>query len=168
MTASPGVDTAGTPRDAGADAFAVALALLTGRALTSGELEVRLRRRGFDPAAIAAARERVVALGCLDDRRTAAAWAESAARVRGLGPRRVREGLAKRRLSRELVEETAATVFAAGEEQRLVREALARWERAKGAAADAVARRAAYAHLRRRGFSSSASRAALFSAPEFE
>jgi len=150
--------------DAGSTAFGVALALLTGRALTSGELSSRLRRRGFDAESIAAARSRLATLGLLDDRWTASAWA-AAARDRGLGPRRVRDGLAKRRLPRELVEEAAAAAFSHGEEERLAREALERWERAKGKATGA-GRRTAYAHLRRRGFSSSVARAALFNRPE--
>jgi regulatory protein len=152
----------------GRTAFAAALALLTGRALTAGELRERLRRRGFDAAAIAETTARLLDYGYLDDRRTAAAWAESAAHIRGLGPRRLREGLAKRRLPRELVEETVATLFAAGEEAQLAQAVLAKWERAKGRAADTAGRHAAYAHLRRRGFSSAAARAALFNRPEFE
>jgi regulatory protein len=154
-------------RDAGPTAFGVALALLTGRALTSGELSARLRRRGFDAAAIAAARLRLADLGMLDDRRTAAAWAD-AARHRGLGPRRVRDGLAKRLLPRDVVDEAAAGAFPSGEEEPLAREVLERWERAKGRATDAERRRAAYAHLRRRGFSNSAARTALFNRPEIE
>jgi regulatory protein len=152
-------------RDAGPNAFGVALALLTGRALTTGELSARLRRRGFGAEAIADTHSRLTELGLLDDRRTAAAWA-AAARARGLGPRRVRDGLAKRRLPREVIDEAAAGAFSGGEEERLAREALERWERSKGRAADAERRRAAYAHLRRRGFSSPAARAALFNRPE--
>ncbi|HWR98202.1 MAG TPA: RecX family transcriptional regulator [Candidatus Methanoperedens sp.] len=155
-----------TPDPAGRDAFATALALLTGRALTTGELAERLRRRGHDPDAIAAACRRAAGYGYLDDRRTAAAWAETAAHVRGAGPRRVRAGLARRLLPRELVEEVAAAVFAEGEEARLARETLARWERTRGAAGDDDRRRAAFAHLRRRGFSASAARTALFNDPE--
>jgi regulatory protein len=155
-----------TRRAGGGDAFAAALALLTGRALTSGELSARLRRRGFDAEAIAAASERAAGFGYLDDRRTAAAWAESAARVRGLGPRRVREGLARRCLPRELAAEAVAAVFGDGGEDRLAREALERWARARGPAAGAARRRAAYAHLRRRGFSTAAARAVLFKPAE--
>jgi SOS response regulatory protein OraA/RecX len=154
-----------TRGSAGRDAFAAALALLTGRALTTGELAERLRRRGYDGAAIASACERAGACGCLDDRRTAAAWAEGAVRLRGHGPRRVREGLARRLLPPELIEETLAAAFGEGEEARRAREALARWERTqRGSSADR--RRAAYAHLLRRGFSTSAARAALFNRPE--
>lgn len=152
----------------GRSAFGVALALLTGRALTAGELALRLQRRGFDGEQIAAAGERLAELGLIDDRRTAAAWAEGAARLRGLGPRRVREGLTRRLLPREIVEEATAAAFAAGDERPLAQDALRRWERAKGAADDERSRRAAYAHLVRRGFSSSAARAALFNRDEIE
>ena len=153
---------------AGRDAYAAALSLLTGRSLTTGELAERLLRRGHEPDAVAAACERVAGYGYLDDRRTAAAWAETAVRVRGFGPRRVREGLARRLLPAEIVEEAAAAVFGEGEERQLAREALARWLRARGGADDAGRRRAAYAHLLRRGFAASAARAALFNDPEFQ
>jgi regulatory protein len=152
----------------GRTAFAAALALLTGRALTVGELSLRLRRKGYDASAIAETNSRLLEYGYLDDRRTAAAWAESAAHIRGLGPRRLREGLAKRRLPRELVDETVAGLFAQGEEAQLAQAVLAKWERAKGPADDTASRHAAYAHLRRRGFSSTAARAALFNRSEIE
>ena len=155
-----------TPQNPGRTAYAAALALLTGRALTVGELAERLRRRGHDADSIAEATTRLLAFGYLDDRRTAVAWAETAARTRGLGPRRLREGLAKRRLPRDLVEETVTEFFASGGEERLVLDVLGKWERAKGPAADAAGRKAAYAHLRRRGFSGTAARAALFNRPE--
>jgi SOS response regulatory protein OraA/RecX len=144
------------------------LALLTGRALTVGELAERLQRRGFDGAAIADTSARLLEFGYLDDRRTAVAWAENAARVRGLGPRRLREGLARRRLPRELVEETVANLFTPGEEAPLAQAVLEKWERAKGQATDSAGRQAAYAHLRRRGFSGAAARAALFNRTEID
>jgi SOS response regulatory protein OraA/RecX len=157
-----------SPQAAGPTAFAAALALLTGRSLTVGELGRRLRRKGFDPASVAEASGRLAELGLLDDRRAAAAWAGNAVQARGLGPRRLREGLAKRLLPRELIEETVADFFGSGEEARLASAALGRWERVKGPAVDPESRRAAYAHLRRRGFSGAAVRAALFNSPEIE
>lgn len=152
----------------GGDAFAAALALLTGRSLTTGELAERLRRRGHDPAEVARACERAAACGCLDDRRAAASWAEVAVRVRGFGPRRVREGLARRILPADVIEEAVGAVFGEGEEGRAARAALARWERARGAPTGERRRAAAYAHLLRRGFSAAAARSALFSDPESE
>jgi regulatory protein len=157
-----------TPQLPGRTAFAAALALLTGRALTLGELAVRLRRRGYDADTIAETGARLLEYGYLDDRRTAAAWAENAVQLRGLGPRRLREGLARRRLPRDLVEETVAGLFASGGEVLYAQAVLAKWERAKGTASDAASRHAAYAHLRRRGFSGAAARAALFNRPEIE
>lgn len=157
-----------TERTPGQAAFAAALALLTGRSLTTGELGERLRRRGFDDDAVAEAVGRLLEIGYLDDRRTAVAWAQSALQVRGLGPRRLREGLARRRLPRELVEETVAALVASGEEAPLALAVLGKWERAKGPAADAASRHAAYAHLLRRGFSRAAARAALFNRTDIE
>jgi regulatory protein len=141
---------------------------LTRRALTVGELAARLKRKGYDAESIAETSARLLEFGYLDDRRTAAAWAENAARIRGLGPRRLREGLARRRLPRELVDETVAVVFATGEEARFALAVLGKWERTKGPVADTASRHAAYAHLRRRGFSGAAARAALFNRAEIE
>lgn len=152
----------------GRTAFAAALALLTGRALTVGELAERLRRRGYDTDAIAETNTRLLELGYLDDRRTAVAWAASAARIRGLGPRRLREGLARRCLPQQLVEETVTCLFAVGDEERLALAVLDKWERTKGPATDTASRHAAYGHLRRRGFSGAAARAALFNRAEIE
>ena len=152
----------------GRTAFAAALALLTGRALTVGELTVRLRRKGYDVDTIAETCTRLLEFAYLDDRRTAAAWAENAARIRGLGPRRLREGLLRRHLPRELVDETVAGLFATGEEAGFAQAVLGKWERAKGPAAGTASRHAAYAHLRRRGFSGAAARAALFNRAEIE
>lgn len=157
-----------TAPQSGRTAFSAALVLLTGRALTSGELAARLGRRGFPEQEIAEASGRVAALGLLDDRRTAEAWAESMALTRGLGPRRLREGLARRLLDRDLVEEIVARMYAPGEEGLRALAALGRWERARGPATDAGRRRAAYAHLLRRGFSSAAVRDALFNRTEIE
>jgi len=122
-------------------AFATALVLLTARALTAAELAARLRRRGFSRDEIAETRARLEDLGYLDDRRTAGAWADAAARVRGLGPRRVREGLARRRVGREIAAEASAEAFPPGEEERLAGAALEKWERARGRAATPEARR---------------------------
>ena len=157
-----------TPQPPGRTAFAAALALLTGRALTAGELAARLRRRGYSEEAIAETGARLLESGYLDDRRTAVAWADSAARIRGLGPRRLREGLLKRRLPRELVEETVEGLFSSGDEGTFAAAVLGKWQRAKGPAGDSAARHAAYAHLRRRGFSGAAARAALFNRQEIE
>jgi regulatory protein len=157
---------AGSPGEGSSSAYAVALRLLTQRPLTAGELVERLRRRGYPPDEIAEARRRTAELGYLDDRRAAASWAEAAARVRGLGPRRIREGLKKRRVGRDLAAETAEALFPAGEEERLAAAVLERWERSRGRATDPERCSRAYAHLRRRGFSATAARAALFKRPE--
>ena len=79
----------------------------------------------------------------------------------------MRAGLARRLLPREVIEAAAAAVFADGGEAQFAREALARWSRTRGGVDDPDRRRAAYAHLRRRGFSQAAARAALFNDPEF-
>ena len=157
-----------TSPNPGRTAFTAALALLTGRALTVGELTVRLRRKGYDADTIAETSARLQDFGYLDDRRTAVAWAENAIQIRGLGPRRLREGLARRLLQRELVDETVADLFATGAEARFALAVLGKWERAKGPVLDTEGRHAAYAHLRRRGFSGAAARAALFNRAEIE
>jgi SOS response regulatory protein OraA/RecX len=61
-----------------------------------------------------------------------------------------------------------AGLFDPGVEARFAKAVLEKWERAKGAADDTARRHAAYAHLRRRGFSSAVSRAVLFNRAEIE
>jgi regulatory protein len=142
-----------TPRvlDAGR-ARAVALDLLSRRAWTRRDLRRRLRRRGA-PAGVADA---VVAdledRGYVDDRAFAAAWADSRARGRSLGSRRLRQELLARGVARGLVEDAVRAVSeSADEEARASAAAARRWPLVMRGAPATAARRL-HTYLLRRGF----------------
>jgi regulatory protein len=151
VRARPPAVRGGTPRvlDAGR-ARAVALDLLSRRPWTRRELGTRLRRRGA-PAEVA---ETVVAdleaRGYVDDRAYAAAWAESRARGRHLGSRRLREELLARGVTRALVDEAVGSTLA--DEEARARAAADRRLPALSRAAPADAARRLGGYLLRRGF----------------
>jgi regulatory protein len=124
-------------------AYAKAVELLGRRTHFRAEVASKLERRGFPPAAVAEALDRLVERGYLDDREAAREWMAGALR-RGRGPRRLRSELAARGVGAEIVGEVVSGL--SGEAEReLARQAAARF-RGRGAAA--LAR-----HLDRRGFS---------------
>jgi regulatory protein len=108
-------------------ALAAALRLLGGRDYLTGELDLRLRRKGFSPAAVEAAVARCRELGLLDDAKVAARFAEARARTRAWGPARVRAELERRGATRE--EAAAAARAASPDGDDTLRAALARLER---------------------------------------
>lgn len=94
--------------DSGA-ALSVATTLLRVRDHGTGELESKLRDRGFEPAAASAAVGELGELGLIDDQR----YAESFVRMhagRGHGPVRIASDLRQRGLSSERIEAALATV----------------------------------------------------------
>ena len=94
---------AGTERvlDAGR-ARAVALDLLSRKAWTRRDLVTRLRRRGAPAEVAGAVVADLEARGYVDDRAFATAWAETRARGRGYGSRRLRQELVTRGVARRL------------------------------------------------------------------
>ncbi len=142
-------------------AVAAALRLLNRRDYAREELRRRLLEKGHPEADVAAALDRVAAMGYLDDARFAALVAESAFRNKGWGPARI-----ARALTRQGVDpETAAAALAPyrDEEAEAARAAdlLMRRARASGDGADAGATRRARQYLLRRGFSTGAVTAAV-------
>ncbi|HVE84317.1 MAG TPA: regulatory protein RecX [Myxococcales bacterium] len=95
---------ADTSKDADPDpALRHALRLLSMRARTRQELQQALARKEHPAAAIAAALERVQALGYLDDARYARARAESLLREGKMGPQGVTQHLRARGIPAEVV-----------------------------------------------------------------
>lgn len=90
------------------EAFQVALRLLARQGRSCADLEARLRRRGYDAAAVSAAVERCRELGYLDDARFARERAGALLRSgRAAGPRLLQD-LQRRGIGRELAAEAAA------------------------------------------------------------
>ena len=80
------------------DAFERALEALGHRERTTAELGAWLAARGFEPAEVEVAIERLVEAGALDDERFAVRFAEDKRELRGWGPQRIRGALAARGL----------------------------------------------------------------------
>jgi regulatory protein len=132
-----------------------ALRILARRDHTRHELVVKLRRKGFGHAAIAAALERCQALGYLDDAKTARVIAGHLV-GRGYGPLRVRQALMQKGLDEKLV---ASALDCCGDEAAQVdnaRHMLKKRATRLGRESDLWKRRqAAYRFLAGRGFTGS-------------
>ena len=110
---------AGTRKPTHSEALQSAFRLLARRDHITGELVLKLRRKGYDRKAVDAALERCRDLGYLDDARTARMMADHLV-ARGYGPLRIRQVLGQKGLEQALVEQ----VMAAGQsEDDLVRAA---------------------------------------------
>ena len=130
-----------------AEAFERALEALAQKERTAAELGAWLAERGFEPAQIADAVERLVAAGALDDEAFARRFAADKRELRGWGPERIREALAGRGLERGLI----ASAIAEDHPDQL-RRALALLERRGETPVDEPSRARALGFLARRGY----------------
>ena len=135
-----------------ARARAVAFDLLSRKAWTRRELRERLCRRGAPAPVAEAVVADLEARGYVNDRAFAGAWAETRARGRAYGPRRLREALTAKGVARPLVDEAIRQAFAEADEEAQARAAAARRLPgiARGGPEQAARRLSAY--LLRRGF----------------
>lgn len=90
-------------------ALSVATSLLRARDHGGGELESKLRSRGFESSAATAAVSELGELGLIDDRRYAESFVRQHA-GRGQGPVRIAAELRERGLSSELIEAALSTI----------------------------------------------------------
>jgi regulatory protein len=132
----------------GDKAFERALSALASKERTTAELQDWLAQRGFGPDQVAAAIERLIEGGALDDERFARRFAEDKRELRGWGPERIREALAGRGLEQEQIEDA---VGGAGPDEDLER-AVALLERRSERPCDEPSRARALAYLARRGY----------------
>jgi regulatory protein len=132
------------------DAFERAVAALGQRERTTAELEAWLAERGYAPAELEAAIERLSAIGELDDERFARRYAEDKRDLRGWGADRIREALAAKGLDRATID---AAVGNATADEELGR-AIALLERRGEPAVDEASRLRALGFLARRGYES--------------
>ena len=140
-----------------AEAIRGALGYLSTRPRSRWEVERRLRKKGVDAAAIAAAIERCEALGYLDDREFASAYARDRIRLRPCGEARLMANLQARGVSEGDAAAGIRTAFRdedVSEEDLLEREA-SRQARRLARVEPETARRRLYAALMRRGFPAS-------------
>lgn len=130
------------------DAFERALGALSHHERTTGELVEWLEDRGYARAEIESALDRLIESGAVDDERFAKRFAEDKRELSGWGPDRIREALAKRGLSRELIDVALAGDGAATQLER----AIELLDRRGDPPRDDRSRSRALAFLARRGY----------------
>ncbi len=95
-------------RDAIDRAVSTAMRALDQRMQTSRELQIRLKRKGFELETIDAALERLAGYGYLNDERFAELWIENRLAHRPRGKRMLEQELRQKGVDRQVVEETIA------------------------------------------------------------
>lgn len=132
------------------DPYLYALQALGRRELTALQLRDRLRRRGCDDEAIAAALDRLRREGALDDARAARAYARTEVAVKRRGPGRIRRALEAMGIGRDETREALAEGFADHPVEDVLDQALAR--RLRGPITDRRHEQRLVAYLVRQGF----------------
>ncbi len=141
----------GEPTGRSRDAFERAIEALSHKERTTAELVAWLAERGFGPGEVEATIDRLVVAGVLDDAEFARRFAADKRELRGWGPERIREALAARGLTAELIEPALATADPGAELARAL-ELLER--RGLPPPTDERGRARALAFLARRGYGS--------------
>jgi regulatory protein len=138
-------------------ALAYVVRVLARRDHSIAELERKLRDKGFPAGVSADVIARLTKSGCLDDRRFAEQWAESAVRNgRGFGPR-IRLELIRRGVPREIVAEVVAGISAAYDEHETLSALVGRkFAGFNPESASDRDKRRVVSYLQRRGFSTAA------------
>jgi regulatory protein len=134
-------------------AMQAALRLLSIRARSEHELVERLRRRGFDAEVVDRVVQDLTNRGLVNDW----AFASQRARTRVLnhqvGPRRLKEELRHKGMTKEIVETTVREIFQEVDEEEIARAGAAKRLKSLGHLSAPVALRRLAAYLLRQGFS---------------
>ena len=108
-----------------------ALRTLSGRAMTTGEVRQRLKRRAEEEGDVEPVIARLKESALLDDKRFAESFAASRKENQGFGRQRVARDLRQRRVAPGLAEKTVEEAYAGSDEVELIEEFLARKFRGK-------------------------------------
>ena len=114
-----------------ADAYTVALTLLSARELSEAQLRTRLKRRQIDDDDIDAAVSRLKADGTLNDRRVAVALARMESAIKHRGRSRVIQKVRQAGINSDTAEDAVREVFEEVDEHALLDRALERRLRGK-------------------------------------
>ena len=114
-----------------ADAYIVALTLLSARELSAAQLRTRLQRRQIDDDDIDAAVSRLKADGTLNDRRVALALARMESAIKHRGRSRVIQKIRQAGINSDTAEDAVQEVFEEVDENALLDRALERRLRGK-------------------------------------
>ncbi len=134
-----------------------AVRLLSGRALSSGEVREKLRQRAADAADVDGVIARLKDYKFLDDTRFAEGFAAARRDNQGLGQFRVTQDLRKRRVAPALAEKASADAYSEVDETAQARQFIERKYRAKDLPTFLAVEKnmaSAYRRLRTAGFSS--------------
>ena len=116
-----------------ADAYTLALTLLSARELSEAQLRTRLKRRQIDADDIDAAVARLKSDGTLNDRRVAGAIARMETGIRHRGRARVIQKIRQAGIDGDTTDEAVRQVFEDVDEGELLDQAIARKLRGKSA-----------------------------------
>jgi regulatory protein len=105
-------------------AFTRGLRLLGARELSESAIRQRLTERGFEPATVDAAADRLRRCGALDERRAARAVARTIIHVKRRGRLRAQRELESRGFSKDMASEALTEVLAGEDERTMVERAL--------------------------------------------
>lgn len=114
-----------------ADAYTVALTLLSARELSEAQMRTRLARRKLDAGAVDAAVRRLLEDGTLDDRRVARAIARMESAIKHRGRARVIQKIRQAGIDNDTAEDAVREVFEEVDETALLERALERRLRGK-------------------------------------
>ncbi len=143
-----------------------ALLLLSYRERTEKEMAERLKRKGFPPAAVAAAVADCQRLGLIDDERFARLFVQERARLNPRSARLIGAELGRKGVSGEVAARALLAEFVPGREEEMAADLARRAAfRLRGIDPEA-ARRRLWAYLARRGFSPEQIAAAVKTAAE--
>ncbi|OGW51320.1 MAG: hypothetical protein A2078_13730 [Nitrospirae bacterium GWC2_57_9] len=124
------------------------------RPRSRAEVERKLTEKEFPPAVIQTVLAGLDRLGYVNDREFAGLWARSRVRLRGFGRRRIEQELRSRGVSRDIIHETLAGLFADSSEAEVARKEAQKKLKALERFEPCVRRRRLAGHLERKGFSS--------------
>ncbi|MFN0110803.1 MAG: regulatory protein RecX [Blastocatellia bacterium] len=131
-----------------------ALRLLSFKPRSVTQMRERLLEKEWAEAAIVdQVVARLIELRYLDDEQFAASYASSRLTVRPLGKTRLRQDLQRKKLSREVTEQTLDQIYDGDAEEQLIDRAIAKRLRLKGAPTTPEAAKKLFDYLMRRGFS---------------
>ena len=141
--------------------------MLAARPRAARDLERVLVRKGEPAAHVAAAIERLTAIGALDDARFARQFIRSKIAGSGLSRRRLQSELWRRGVAREVIDAAISEVLVEDEvdEDAQIAQVAERKRRTLRSLDPAVARRRLYAFLARRGYNATAIRRVMDARP---
>ncbi len=116
------------------------------------EVEEKLREKEFPEAVVSAVLAGLERLGYVNDREFSRQWAAARLRFRGFGRRRIEQELRIKGISRDIIVETLARLFAEAPEQEIALREAEKKLRSLTRFEPEVRRRRLAGHLERKGF----------------